>query len=121
MVKTVEKFGDIKIEKQTFHQQKRPFWINNIDINKIVLSNEVSLGKRGFKYFVGYKDVKKSYNYACFFQKLVHIEETLMKPDKNNELLEKYNEIWKKKLKIVLKKKLIVNMYTMKISKISIS
>ena len=28
-------------------------------INKILVSNEVSLGKKGFKYFIGYKDAKK--------------------------------------------------------------
>ena len=53
--------------------------INNIDINKIVISDKDSLGKKGFKYFVGYKDAKKLDLYAYFFQNLVHIEETLMK------------------------------------------
>ena len=33
---------------------------------------------------------------------------------KDDELLEKYNEIGKKKLEIVSKKNLIVNLYTMK-------
>ena len=28
-------------------------------INKILVSNEVSFGKKGFKYFIGYKDAKK--------------------------------------------------------------
>ena len=67
--------------------------------------------------------------YAYFFQKLVHIEETFIKLKyilevlymeyndfyetfliKDDELLEKYNEIWEK----VKKKNLIVNLYTMK-------
>ena len=46
--KTVIKFGDIEIEKQKFHQQKRPISINNIDINKIVVSSKVSFGKKRF-------------------------------------------------------------------------
>ena len=33
--KSVIKFGDIEIEKQKFHQNKRPISIKNIDINKI--------------------------------------------------------------------------------------
>ena len=33
--------------------------INNIDINKIAVSNKVSFGKKDFKYFIGYKDAKK--------------------------------------------------------------
>ena len=59
MEKTIIKFGDIEIEKQKFHQYKRHISINNIDINKMVVSNKVSFGKKGFKYFIGYKDAKK--------------------------------------------------------------
>ena len=53
------KFGDNEIQKQTFHQHKRPISIKNIDTNKMVLSNKVSFGKKGFKYFIGYKSAKK--------------------------------------------------------------
>ena len=56
----VIKFGDIEIEKQKFHQHKEPISIKNIDINKIVVSNKVSFGKKGFKYFIGYKDDKNN-------------------------------------------------------------
>ena len=47
MEKIIIKFGGIEIEKQTFHQYKRPISIkniDNIDINKIVVSNKVSFG-----------------------------------------------------------------------------
>ena len=33
--------------------------MDNIDINKIVVSNKISFGKKDFKYFIGYKDAKK--------------------------------------------------------------
>ena len=42
-----------------FHQHKGPTSIKNIDINKIVICNKVSFGKKEFKYFIGYKDAKK--------------------------------------------------------------
>ena len=58
MDKKIVKFGDFEIEKQKFHQHKRPISIKNLDINKIVVSNKVSLGKKGFQYFIGYKDAK---------------------------------------------------------------
>ena len=45
------KFGDIQIQKQKFHQHKGPISIKNIDINKIVISNKVLFGKKGFKFF----------------------------------------------------------------------
>ena len=60
MEKTITKFVDIEIEKQKFHQNKNPIIsTKNIDINKIVESNKVSFSKKGFKYFIGYKDAKK--------------------------------------------------------------
>ena len=60
MKKTIIKFGDIEIQKQKFHQHKRPISIKDVDINKIVVSNKVFFGKKGFKYFIGYKDTKKT-------------------------------------------------------------
>ena len=58
MEKTTIKFGDIEIKKQKFYRYERPISIKDIDINKIVASNKVSFGKKGFKYFIGYKDAK---------------------------------------------------------------
>ena len=67
MEKKIVKFGDLEIEKQTFHQHKTPILIENIDINKIAVSNKVSFGKKGFKYFIGYKDAKKIRPCICIF------------------------------------------------------
>ena len=60
MEKTIIKFGDIEIKKQKSHQYTRAISIKNTDISKIVVSNKASFGKEGFKYFIGYKDAKKS-------------------------------------------------------------
>ena len=68
------KFDDNEIEKDKFHQHKSPILINKIDINKIVVSNKVTVGKQDLKYFIGYKDAKKLDLYSYFFQKCVHIE-----------------------------------------------
>ena len=62
MEKTIIKFDDVEIQKQKFHQHKGP-------IDKIVVSYQVSFGKKGFKYFIGYKDVKKIELYVYFSQK----------------------------------------------------
>ena len=59
MEKKIIKLGDIEIEKPKFYQHKSPISINNTDINKIVVS-KVSFGKKGFKYFIGFIDGKKS-------------------------------------------------------------
>ena len=49
----------MKLKRYKFHQHKSPFLVDNIDINKIAVYNKVSFGKKGFKYFIGYKDAKK--------------------------------------------------------------
>ena len=53
------KFNDIEIEEHEFHQHKS-ISINNIDINKIVVSNKLPFGKQDVKYFISYKDVISS-------------------------------------------------------------
>ena len=50
MEKTFIKFGDIEIGKEIFPQNKSLFSIKGIDINKLVVSNKTSFGKKGFKY-----------------------------------------------------------------------
>ena len=42
--------------------------INNIDINKIVVSNELPFGKEDLIYFNGYQDNKKLELYVYFFR-----------------------------------------------------
>ena len=60
MDKKFIKFGDTEIEKHKFHQHKSPILRNHIYINKIVVSNKVSFGKKRFKYSIGYKDDSKT-------------------------------------------------------------
>ena len=69
MDKKIIKFDDTEIEKYKFDQYKRPILIDNIDVNKVVVSNKISFGKNDFKYFIGYKDAKKLDLYAYSFQK----------------------------------------------------
>ena len=59
MEETIIKFSNTVIEKQKFHQQKSLISIDNIHINKILVSNKVSFSKKGIKYLIGYKDPKK--------------------------------------------------------------
>ena len=53
-------FGDNEIEKQTLHQHKGPISINCVYVSKMLVSNKVPFGKKGFKYFIFYKDGKKT-------------------------------------------------------------
>ena len=109
--KAIIKFGDIGIEKQNFHQHKRPISIKNVHINKIVVSTKTFFDKKGFKYFIGYKDAK--YKPLCIFlSKMIaygrHFNETkrISFWIKDDELLEKSNEILEK-VKNSIKKKFV--------------
>ena len=88
--------GILKIKKQKFHQHKIPISIKNIDINKTVVSNKFSFGKKGFKYFIGHKDVE--IRPLCIFLPKMDVYrrdfgEIKYMPfsTKDDELLEKYN------------------------------
>ena len=48
----------LKFKNMNFIKYKSPISINNIDINKIVVSNKFPFDEKDFKYFIGYKDNK---------------------------------------------------------------
>ena len=70
----------------------------NIDVNKIVVSNKVSFGKKGFKYFIGQKidfyanSSQKMSAYKTEFDK----NKCMCLLIKDEKLLEKFNKIWNK-------------------------
>ena len=52
-------FGGIEVKKSVFHKShksKHPIDIGKVNVKKILTSNKVSFSKRGFKYFIGYRD-----------------------------------------------------------------
>ena len=69
MEKIIIKFGDIKIKKQKLHQYKRPFSIDDIDVNKIVVSNRSLLTKIDLNISPATKILKKFCLYSYFFQR----------------------------------------------------
>ena len=69
MDKKIIKFDNTEIEKCKFQQHKSPIFIDNIDVNKMLVSKKISFGAKDFKYCIGYKDAKKLDLYAYSFQK----------------------------------------------------
>ena len=49
------KFSEIKLNKKEFHRLKQPICLNQVEISKIVISNELKLDN-GVKNFIGYKN-----------------------------------------------------------------
>ena len=97
-----------------------PISIDNIHINKKVVSNKVSFSKEDWKYFIGYKDAKKVRPLYIVLPKMSRYKRDFDKIKciffmiKDEKLLEKYNEL-EKKTATLSKKNLIVDLYTMKI------
>ena len=71
MDKKIIKFDGTEIEEYKFHHYKSPILINNIDINKIVVSNKFIFDKQDFKYFIGYKDNKEIRPLCIFFLEMI--------------------------------------------------
>ena len=46
MSKEIITFSYIKVEQHKFYQQKKPILIHDVSIDRIVVSNKVSFGKK---------------------------------------------------------------------------
>ena len=75
MDEKIIKFDDTEIQEQEFHQYKSPILINNVDINKKLVSNKF----RFRKLKIGFKDNKGIRLYPCSFQKLVYIKDIVIR------------------------------------------
>ena len=43
---------EIEIDKLKFHFPKNKIWIDDVDVDKILISNMVPFGKKRYKYFI---------------------------------------------------------------------
>ena len=94
-------FDDKKIKTSDFYKNKKVFQIDNIDVNKILVSKKEPYGtKNSFKYFIGYNDndvirplcirLPQMTGYARKFDE----NATMSFIVKNKQLLKKYTKIW---------------------------
>ena len=96
-------FDDKKINKSSFYKNKKLLDLNNIDVNKILVSKKESYGtKNSHKLFIGCNDgdvirplcilLPKMIVYAKHF----HNNKTMSFKVSDNKLLKKYKKIWEK-------------------------
>ena len=103
-------FGDKKINKKDFYDNKKQFKIKDIDTNKILISRLESYGKKNAKrYIIGYSDdairtlpilLPQMTGYLnCFDgnKKMSFLAD-------NNKLLKKYTKVWEKIRDLIGKK-----------------
>ena len=111
-------FDDKKIKKNIFYRSRKPFNVSDIDVNKIVISEEVVYGtKNSLKYFIGYIDEDDVIRPLLLKlpQMIAYLKEfndsmTMSLRFDDSKLLKKYCKIWKT-IKGLLGMNLIVNQF----------
>ena len=94
------KFNNIKINKKEFHKSKQAIDLDSVDTDKIVVYDKFKHSEEGYKHFVGYQEgeiVKPLYiilpqmnGYIKYFESGKNMSFLI----KNDEVCEKYDEIW---------------------------
>ena len=99
------KFWQQKYQKSNFNNKnKKIFNIDDIDVNKILVSKKEQYGKHNsFKYFIGYNDngvIRPLYLFLSqttgYINKFDKNKITMSLMIKDIQLLKNYNKIWKK-------------------------
>ena len=97
------KFDNIVANKKEFHKSKQPTDLDLINVDQIVASDKFKHSDNVFKYFVGYKEgeivkllciilPQMSGYMKCFENGGKNMSFKI----KNNDVLNKYNEVWNK-------------------------
>ena len=98
-------FDNKNIKKSDFYNKnKKIFNIDDIDVNKILVSKKEQYGKHNsFKYFIGYNDndiIRPLYvrlsQMTGYINKFDENNITMSLMVKEKQLLKNYNKIWKK-------------------------
>ena len=99
-------FDNKKVKKSDFYKNKKVIKINDIDVNKILVSKKELYGtNKSIKYFIGFNDdvigtrcmkLPQMIGYAKCFDS----NKTMSFKIIDNKLLKNYPQIWKKKLEI---------------------
>ena len=101
-------FNDKKIRKSNFYKNKKINRIEDIDVNKILVSKKESYGtKNSFRYFIGYNDndvIRPLYirlPQMTGYAKKIDENATMSFSVNNKQLLKNYNKIWEKVEKLL--------------------
>ena len=97
------KFDNIRVNKKEFHKSKQPIDLDLVNVDQIVVSDKFKHSDDGFKYFIGYKEgeivkplciiLPQMSGYIKYFENGVKNMSFMIK---NDDVLDKYNEIWNK-------------------------
>ena len=93
----------IRVNRKEFHKSKQPINLDLINVDQIVISDKFKHSDGGFKYSIGYKEggivkplciiLPQMTGYIKYFENREKNMSFLIKDD---DVLDKYNEIWDK-------------------------
>ena len=102
------KFDNIVVNRKEFHNSKQPINLDLVNVDQIVISNKFKHSDDGFKHFIGYKEdeivkplciiLSRMSGYIKYFE---NGGKNMSFEIKNDDVLNKYNEIWNKVKKIL--------------------
>ena len=108
-------FDNIRVNKKEFHKYKQPINLDLVNIDQIVISDKFKHSDGGFKYFIGYKEggivkplctiLPQMSGYIKYFE---NGGKSMSFVIKNDDVLDKYSEIWDK-----IKNKLNIKFHSM--------
>ena len=97
------KFDNIRVNKKEFHKSKQPVDLMSVNVDQIVVSDKFKHSDEGFKYFIGYQEdeivkplciiLPQMTGYIKYFENGGKNMSFVIKDD---DVLDKYNEIWDK-------------------------
>ena len=97
------KFDNIVVNRKEFHNSKQPINLDLVNVDQIVISNKFKHSDDGFKHFIGYKEdeivkplciiLSRMSGYIKYFE---NGGKNMSFEIKNDDVLNKYNEIWSK-------------------------
>ena len=96
-------FDNIRLNKKESHKSKQPINLNLVKIDQITIYEKYKHSDDGFKCFIGYKEYGIVKTLCIILPQLIGYRKYLENGDKNmpfmiknDDVLNKYNEIWKK-------------------------
>ena len=97
------KFNKIRVNKKEFHKSKQPIDLDLVNVDQIVVSDKFKHSDDAFKYFIGYKEGEIVKRLCIILPQFTRYIKCFENGGKNmsfvindDEVLDKYNEIWDK-------------------------
>ena len=104
MGKEILMIGDIEIEINTFQRHKSPIFLKDVDIEKVLVSNNIFSSEKNYKYYFGY--LYSDYKVKPLTVMLPKASANIIRYGgqtkwmyfliEDDDLSEKYNTIWDK-------------------------